>query len=626
MQSRLRPLLTTLGCLLLSTWTLSAAARPNILWITSEDNGPHLGCYGDSYADTPNIDALAARGTRYLHAWSSAPVCAPARTAIISGVYPPSTGAEHMRSMVPMPEFMAMFPQLLRRAGYYCSNNSKEDYNLEKPDRVWDDSSNKAHWKNRKEDQPFFAVFNFTVSHESQIRKRPHQAIHDPAKVRVPAYHPNTRDVRRDWAQYYDKVTEMDAQVGAVLRELDEAGLAEDTIVFYYGDHGSGMPRNKRWPYNSGLQVPLIVHIPKQFSFMASKDYGAGGSTDRLVDFTDLAPTALSIAGIKPPKWMQGRAFLGLHQDSPRNFIYGFRGRMDERYDLVRSVRDERYVYIRHYMPHKIYGQHIDYMFQTPTTRVWKELHDQGKLTPEQDRFWLTKPVEELFDLQEDPDEVRNLAESPDHRRILRRLRNAQEDWIRDIHDVGFLPEDEIHARSAESTPYEMGHDSLEYPMRRVQDMASLAAGFDMDDVPRLKQALQRDDYSAVRYWAALGLLIRGKDAVQSSRGLLLEAMNDSSPSVAIVACEALAKYGQATDLDAAMPRLLEWAHLDRHSLSLSMLALNVIDDLGQRALPWKEKIASLPAKQEDLDARLQGYVPRLLEHIMANLESDPAK
>ena len=213
----------------------AAGAPPNILWISSEDNGPHLGVYGDSYADTPNLDTLGRRGMIYRNAWSTAPVCAPARTTIISGMYPPSTGSQHMRSMARLPSSMRMFPQYLRDAGYYASNNAKEDYNLEKPGQVWDESSRQAHWRNRAPGQPFFAVFNFTVTHESQIRMRPHKAIHDPATVRVPAFHPDTEVSRRDWAQYHDKITEMDAMAGRVLAELREDGLEEDTIVFYWG-------------------------------------------------------------------------------------------------------------------------------------------------------------------------------------------------------------------------------------------------------------------------------------------------------------------------------------------------------------------------------------------------------
>src|SRR5438876_6433593 len=226
-------------------------------------------------------------------------------------MYAPSTGAEHMRSMVPYPAGKQMFPQLLRAAGYYCTNNVKEDYNLAKPGKVWDESSRNAHWKNRKPPQPFFAVFNSVKSHESQIRTRPHKQVHDPAKVRVPAYHPDTPEVRQDWAQYYDVITEADTDAGTRLSEVERAGLANDTIVFYFADHGSGMPRSKRWPYNSGLQVPLVVYFPEKWRSLAPPEYRPGVKSDRLVSFVDLAPSVLSLAGIKPPEWMQGHAFAG---------------------------------------------------------------------------------------------------------------------------------------------------------------------------------------------------------------------------------------------------------------------------------------------------------------------------
>ena len=239
------------------------ADKPNILWISSEDHGPQMGCYGDAYATTPNLDRMAARGMLFKHVWSCAPVCAPARTTIISGMFPPAMGAEHMHSEVPMPAGKKMFPQFLREAGYYCSNRRKEDYNLTKPGQVWDDSSSEAHWKNRQPAQPFFAIFNVIFSHESQLRLRPWTAVHDPAKVRVPAYHPDTPEVRQDWAQYYDTVTKVDTIAGRYLKELADAGLAADTIVFYWADHGSGMPRSKRWPCNSGLHVPMVVYFRK---------------------------------------------------------------------------------------------------------------------------------------------------------------------------------------------------------------------------------------------------------------------------------------------------------------------------------------------------------------------------
>lgn len=503
--------------LLFSPFIGWGAEKPNILWLTAEDMNPNLGCYGDGYAVTPNLDRFAARSLLYRHAWSSAPVCAPARTTLITGVYPTATGSHHMRSDIPMPDFMQMYPQLLRAAGYYCSNNQKEDYNLQKPEGVWDESSRQAHWKNRKPGQPFFAVFNHEITHESQIRRRPHTLVHDSAKAPLPAYHPDTPEVRHDWAQYYDNISTLDGQIAARLKELEDAGLAEDTIVFFYSDHGSGMPRSKRWPYHSGLHVPLIIHVPAKWRHLAPKDYQPGGQTDRLVNFADFAPTLCSLAGVKPPMWMQGHAFMGQFEAAPQRFSYGFRGRMDERYDLVRSVTDGRYVYVRNYMPHLIYGQYLNYMFQTPTTRVWKQLYDEGKLEPPQTFFWERKPTEELYDLQSDPDEVRNLTSSPKHQRILAQLRKANREHLLRLRDLGFLPEAEMHRRSRSSTPYALGHDNTKFPLKRVLEAAELASSLKPEALRRLKKALGDKD-SGVRYWAALGILMRGREAVASNR------------------------------------------------------------------------------------------------------------
>ncbi len=618
-----------LACLLvLSLTALSSAAdaaRPNILWITSEDNGPHLGCYGDAYATTPNIDALAAKSLRYRTCWSNAPVCAPARTTIISGVYPPSSGAEHMRSNVPMSASMKMSPQLLREAGYYCTNNSKEDYNLIKPPGVWDESSGKAHWKNRRSGQPFFAVFNHTITHESQIRKRPHKAVHDPAKVRVPAYHPDTPEVRQDWAQYYDNLTTMDEIVGRNLQELTDAGLTEDTIVFYYGDHGSGMPRSKRCPQDSGLRVPLIVHIPEKFAALRPQDYRTGGMTDRLVSFVDLAPTLLSLIGTKPPVWMQGHAFAGSFDAGPQPFVYGFRGRMDERVDLIRSVRDQRYVYVRHFMPHLPYGQHVSYMFATPTTRVWKQLYDAGKLTPEQQHFWKRKPSEELFDLQADPDEVHNLSASAEHQDVLKKLRQAQRDLAAKIRDVGFLPEGEMHSRSTGSTPYDLGHDPAKYPFEAIFAAADKASSLQTISAAELKPLLSHSD-NAVRYWATLGCLMRQADGVKVAHTELVAAVKDSSPSVRVIAAQALAQFGTDADLQTALPVLLELADISEQGLFTSVLAMNAIDALDERARAIAPAIARLPRTSKGLSPRTGDSIDRLVDKTLADLDDESGK
>ena len=600
--------------------SVPAADLPNILWLTSEDNGPHLGCYGDEYATTPNLDVLASKGMIYTRAISNAPVCAPARTTIISGMYPPSTGSEHMRSMTSLPAGYKMYPAYLRELGYYCTNKSKEDYNLRKEGEVWNESGGKGHWRNRPDKKkPFFAIFNYTVCHESQIRKRPHVQVHDPAKVRVPAYHPDHPDVRKDWAQYHDKLTEMDRQVGAQLKELEDAGLAEDTIVFYYGDHGSGMPRSKRWPFFSGLNVPLIVHVPEKWKHLASSDYKVGGSSDRRVGFVDLAPTLLSIAGKKPPAHMQGHAFMGKHEAPAQEYGYGFRGRMDERYDMVRSVVGKRYMYIRNYMPHKLYGQHVGYMFVTTTTQVWKRLYDEGKLNEAQSHFWKTKPAEELYDLEKDPDEVNNLAGSKKHQKILDQMRKAHREHVTKIRDVGFLPEGEIHSRSEGSTPYEMGHDGKKYPFEKIYAAADLASSMRNADLPKITELLEDPD-SAVRYWGALGLLMQEKAGVKKGHAKLMEALNDKSLYVRVIAAEALGKYGSKEDVAKAVDTLGKTVDPIKNGCFPSMLAMNAIDHLDDKSKSLIPVIQSMPRAPENVDGRFKGYVGRLVDTTLKEL------
>ncbi len=591
-------------------------ARPNILWITSEDHGPHMGCYGDTCATTPNVDRLAARGMIYKRAWSCAPVCAPARTTLITGLYATSTGAEQMRSMVPFPAGKQMFPQLLRDAGYYCTNNAKEDYNLAAPGRVWNESSSKAHWKNRPADTPFFAVFNSTKSHESRLHGRSRAPGHDPAKARVPAYHPDAPEVRQDWAVYHDGVTAADADAGRCLKELEEAGLAEDTIVFYFADHGSGMPRSKRWPYNSGLQIPLVIHIPEKFKALRPPGYKAGGESAQLVSLVDFAPTVLSLAGIEPPAWMQGRAFLGRFQKPPQPFLHGFRGRMDERLDLVRSVTDGRYVYVRNYLPHLIYGQHLNYMWKTPTTRVWERLHLDGKLNAEQDAFWKPKPPEELYDLQSDPDEVKNLAASADHAEIKARLRNAQQTHAATIRDVGFIPEGERFARSHGSSPYDFGHGE-NYPFARIIETAESASMLDVAAVPALHKALADPD-PAVRHWAVLGIHMRGQKAVAESRAELLGALKDRSPCVRIPAAQALAQFAPESDISTALEVLIAHADWSKNDVFTALAALNAVDALGPKAAPCAPALKTLPEKGPSPHGRYQEYVPRMLKELRA--------
>ncbi|TDU80930.1 putative sulfatase [Prosthecobacter fusiformis] len=592
------------------------ADKPNILWLTSEDHGPEMGCYGDKVARTPNVDALAAKGMIFKKAWSVAPVCAPARTAIITGMYPSSTGGLHMRSMVSMPEGTQMYPKFLQKVGYYCSNNSKTDYNVRDSGQIWDESSGQAHWKKRAEGQPFFAVFNSTKSHESQIRTRPHSQITQPADIRIPAYHPDTPEVREDWAQYYDKVSAADADAGKHLKDLADAGLTEDTIIFYYGDHGSGMPRSKRWPSNSGLHVPMVVYFPAKWQHLAPKEYSAGGSSDRMVSFVDLAPTLLSIVGIQPPACMQGHAFAGPYQTEPQPYLYGERGRMDERMDLVRSITDGRYVYLRNYYPHVSQAQRVDFQFQTPTTRIWNQLFTEGKTTPPQSIFWtVPKEPEELYDLQSDRDEVKNLAHSPEHRPILEKLRAAQRAHLAKVRDVCFLPESEVHSRAEGSTPYDIAHDDTKYPFERILAAADLASGLDSTAVPQLTK-LMTDADSAIRFWGTLGILMRGEDATRQTASALDKALSDDSVNVRIAAAQALGTFGDEAALNKALATLSTLATPEANGVLTSMAALAAIEALGPKAASLHPAIASMKADGPSPDGRYGSYVPRLIQNI----------
>ncbi|HOE10342.1 MAG TPA: sulfatase-like hydrolase/transferase [bacterium] len=425
--------------------------RPNILWLTTEDMSPDLGCYGDTWAITPNIDRLALQGVRYSNAFSVAGVCAPSRSALITGMYPCSIGTHPMRCQGVPPSYVKCFPEYLRAAGYYCTNNFKTDYNFDSPITAWDECSRVSHWRNRPANTPFFAVFNQTVTHESEIRAAPEdfakniaalkpEERHNPDDARVPPYYPDTPITRNDWARYYDLVTAMDYKIGDLLKQLEEDGLAENTVVFFFSDHGRGLPRAKRWLYDSGLHVPFIIRWPGVIE--------PGTTSDRLVSFVDFAPTVLSIAGIPVPKTLQGQAFLGEQDTPPRKYIYGARDRMDETYDIIRAVRDKQYKYIRNFQPGKPYAQYIHYMEEMPTMQEMRLLNKTGELKGPQKLFFLPeKPKEELYDITQDPHEINNLAARRECRPVLKRMRKALKKWMDGIDDLAFVPEDELNER-----------------------------------------------------------------------------------------------------------------------------------------------------------------------------------
>ena len=568
---------------------------PNILWLVSEDNIPFLGCYGDSFATSPHIDQLAAEGFLYTHAYSSAPVSSPSRNTILTGVYACTAGQQHHRSQYKKSDVIRTYPEFFREAGYYCTNNAKEDYSIRPAQTkgIWDESNNNAHYKNRQPGQPFLAVFNNGITHESSIHKWiPTEKLrHDPQKVTLPPYHPDTEEVRHDWAQWYDKIEDMDAWVGKMLQELEESGEAENTIVIYYGDNGGILPRSKRFMYETGTHVPLIVRIPEKYRHLYPNKK-TGTKVDRLVTFADLAPTLLSILGTQIPDQMQGFAFLGKQKTADPQYAFMFRGRMDETYDMSRAIRDQQYRYIRNYMPHRIYGVHNNYQWNAPSMQSWERAFLAGECDAVQSIFWNPKPAEELYDSENDPWEVNNLAADPAYRETLEQMRAAHDALVCDILDAGFIPEGEYAARAKNMSLYDyMRTANLPFPL--IVETANLASDGDPKNFDRLCELLQNDE-SAIRYWAATGLLIL-KDEAKPAIPQLLKTLNDASPDVATVAAEALYNLGEKEIATNAILKALE--HPDD---AVRNFALNTLDNTGENSQKVQKAVLALEKRAKD--------------------------
>ena len=488
--------LTLLAALVLTLTTGSVVTQeraapprhPNIVWISNEDMGPHLGVYGDKFARTPNLDRLAGQSIRYTHAFTTAPVCAPSRAAIITGMYQTAIGAQHMRTtedrvpelpgpyLAVPPHYVKAFPEYLRAAGYYTSNRVKTDYQFGEPFTIWDDLGNAAHWRNRtNKEQPFFSVFNFTVTHESQSfptspARKGKPLVSDPKEVPLPPYYPDTPAVREELARMYDNIADMDTQIGEVLRQLEEDGLADNTIVFYWSDHGDGIPRNKRSLYDSGLRVPLMIRAPKGLN----PGIKPGSVSSELVSMIDLAPTVLALAGVDAPTHLQGRVLVGPKKGPAPDYVFGARDRMDAEYDMMRSARDARFLYIRNFNLDQPYAGHIIYRNQSAIMQELLRLGADGALSGPP-ALWMRahRPPEELFDTVADPHQIRNLAGEPPHQPTLVRLRTAVQEWMTRVGDQGLINEPEMIQRMwpggvqpETARPYVVDRRSTESPSR----------------------------------------------------------------------------------------------------------------------------------------------------------------
>jgi len=597
--------------------TTTAVQRPNVLWITCEDISPNLGCYGDAYAVTPNLDRLAEQGVRYTHAFATASVCTPARSCLITGIYASSLGTQHLRGPAPLSKSVRCFTEYLRRAGYYCTNNVKEDYNFATPKAAWDESSRQAHWRGRQPGQPFFSVFNFTTTHQGQIRLPEQQFAqrtarlsaderHDPARAPLPPYYPDTPVVRRDVARLYDLITAMDKQAADVLKQLEEDGLSQQTIVFFYSDHGTGLPRHKRWLYDSGTRVPLIIRFPEEYRQLAP---GKPGTTvDRLVSFVDFAPTVLSLLGLGIPAAMQGRAFLGQRAAQPRQYVFAIRDRVDEVYELSRTIRDARYRYIRNYMPHRPRMQLSDYSERTPLRQEFRRLAAVGALHgPPAEFMSPTKPPEELYDTRHDPHEIENLAGSAEHRATLERMRGALRRWMIATRDTGLLPEAEMHARSEGRSPYDMARQTDRFPLVRILDAAE-GVGRGPGELPRLRGLLADSD-PAVRFWAATGLTVLGAEG-RSATEELTPALADPSANVRLAAAEALCRLGREED---GLPIVIEeLQHEDQRVRLHAAIVLVAVGEKARGAVPQIRKAIAAGGRGQHAT-----YVAWALNHVV---------
>lgn len=609
-------------------------ARPNLLWITAEDLSPHLGCYSDPYALTPHLDRLAARGVRYTRAFATAPVCSPARSTLITGLHATSLGTQRLRSQFPVDREVRGFPAWLREAGYYCSNNAKTDYNLRDEAAfiadAWNESSPRAHWRNRQPGQPFFAVVNLMTTHQSRTSVWSPEEFerevgsklkaierHDPAAANLPPYYPDTAEARRAWARYHDCITRMDQEVGELLVQLEADGLAQDTIVFFFGDHGMGMPRGKRVLHDSGLRVPLIVFFPEKWRHLAPAP--AGGDTDRLVSFVDFAPTMLSLADLQVPPHMQGVAFLGLKAGKARQYVHGARDRVDEVFDLSRSVRDERWLYIRNYMPHLSWMQPERYSDGSTFRQEFRRLAAAGQLGWGPQTYAAPRrALEELYDAHADPHQLNNLASDPAHRERLTTLRGELRRWLVETRDVGFLTEPQVWERiGKERSPRELARDPHGYPLGDLLQAAE-EVGRPEATPKQLAWLAHPDD--GVRYWAAVGLqaTARSVGLSPSDRSAVRERLAEPSPVVRIELAATLNALSPSKESLAVLEQAL-----NDPVPEVVLHAARAVELLGPRAQPL------LPAMRRTLERVLgqEGDPPMFIRFSLeAALEAEWVK
>ena len=626
--SRFRRIVLFLGAMLTGSAVTAAepAERPNFLWLTCEDIGPYLGAYGDPLAHTPHLDRFAKQGILYAQAYANAPVCAVARSTLLTGMHSPSIGTHQMRSRPQLPPEIPAYSKLFRTAGYYCTNNVKTDYNSSYlgDSTLWDESSNRAHYRGRAEGQPFFAVFNDTQSHESRLDRLPEnlRTRLAPEQVRLPPFHPDLPEMRKAWARLYELVSRVDAWFGQKLAELEEEGQAENTIVFFYADHGGMLAGTKRYLNMPGTRVPLIVRFPRKWQHLAPRP--PGSVEDRVVSFVDFPKTVLSLAGIQPPPLMQGRIFLGPDLEPPLPMVPLYRYRMAERYDLCRGLVDGRHFFVRNFMPHRPPGRDSTYGYMVQANwRAWREHYEAGKCDAVQSRFFQPKPQVELYDVRQDPWNVNDLAERPEFQARRHEFEQALDRWMIETRDIGLIPEPlfyELVGTDREfATLYEYAQSDA-YPVERVLAAAKSASTGDPQRTAEYVALLQ-DEHPAVRHWGAYGLFLVRRQSPQVRAALKRLIERDTFAGNRIMAAQALAWSG---DPDTAFQTIHREADRTDHGY-VFLLALNAFQYSHTDDRLTREDWERYQQKQTPVPPGPgAGFAQRMVEYALENWPNRP--
>ena len=545
----------------------ASSIRPNILWIFSEDNSSYLGCYGDKTARTPELDALAAKGTRYTHCYSNAPVCAVARSSIILGVPAVSTGTQHMRSKYKVPSHLTPYPTLLKAAGYHTINQVKTDYNTSSFDKnIWDQCKGAADFSRRDKGQPFFLKINFSQSHESGLfpEKRFKKLTTKAEDITaIPPYQIDNAETRADWQALYDKLEATDRSIGQLLKRLEKMGEAENTIVIYCSDHGGITIRSKRYLYDSGTRVPFIVYFPEKWQHLAPEGYTPGATSNRLTQFIDITKTILALAGADLPAHLSGRILAGDKAEPAREKIFLFSDRFDSAPDMSRALTDGRYKYIRNYEPDRRAHQLLQYPLQQKAQVAHFRAFQNGLTNKAQSAIFEPHQPKEFYDTQADPHEINNLINATDQQERIATFSQALDQRILETNDLGFIPEPKIEEVDQSGLSiYDWARQGNNYPLKDILTLANLVSAQNPDNIATFQQKLT-DPNAIIRYWAALGLRVLREKAAPAQEALL-KATTDSDASVRITAHMAL---GNIDKPDQHAVALLKEASTSKHDI-----------------------------------------------------------